>query len=397
VTASSAATLAPAGLADDLEDRHVRIRAGLRELSASCLVATRPQSVTYLTGYTTMTWKLDSRPVTAVLTTDGRLLVVVAETEADSIRLRVPGVEVRTYVEIETVDPGMCLPDGRLQFVPHAVRVLSEAIEEAGSGRVAVDGLDAPWPPIAQLTRLVEGLDGRQVDASGLVWRERLRKTAWERGRMRRAAEALENTYQRLRAQLSPGMTERDIARDFSIAMLESGAHEVGPFGVVAGVERGLFGFPTDKVWEARDLLYVDGAAVVDGYWADFCRTFAARAPTADEQAGYARAREALDVGVSAARPGVTAGALGGAVAAAAGIAAGDTGFGRFGHGIGLNVEPPSLHRDDTTVLEAGLAVCIEPAVNHNGLNFVVEEQFAFTADGVERLSPTAPREILRV
>lgn len=391
------ATLAPAGLARDLEDRHARVRAGMEELGATCLVATREQSVTYLTGYTTMTWKMDSRPIVVVLTADGRLLVVTPETEADSIRLRIPGADVRAYVEIEAVDADMRLPDGRIQFVPHATRVLAEAIEDAGEGRVAIDGLDAPWPPIGQLTRLVDGLDGRAVDASALVWRERLRKTEWEQARMRQASQALEGAYQQLRDRIKPGMTERDIAREFSVAQLEAGAHEVGPFAVVAGVDRGLFGFPTDNVWEAGDLLYLDSAAIVDGYWADYCRTFAARDLTPAEEAGYTRVRNALDAGAAAARAGVTAGELGTAIAAAMDIAPDDVGFGRFGHGIGLNVEPPSLHGDDTTVLEEGFTVCIEPAVEHEGSNFVVEEEYAITADGAERLTPVAPREILRV
>ncbi len=71
--------------------RHARLSEELRELGASCLVAIRDHTVTYLTGYTTMTWKMYSRPIVALLTSDQRLLVLVAETEADSARLRIPG------------------------------------------------------------------------------------------------------------------------------------------------------------------------------------------------------------------------------------------------------------------------------------------------------------------
>ena len=149
---AASAPLAPEGLARDLEGRHARITARLRALGASCLVAIRDQSITYLTGYTTMTWKMYSRPVVAVLAVDGRLMVLTAETEADSARLRIPGADVRAYVELEPVTEAMGLPDGRIQFAPHAGRVLAEMIEDAGSGQVAVDGLDAAWPPIGQLT-----------------------------------------------------------------------------------------------------------------------------------------------------------------------------------------------------------------------------------------------------
>jgi Xaa-Pro aminopeptidase len=398
VSQAASAPLAPEGLARDLEGRHARITARLRALGASCLVAIRDQSITYLTGYTTMTWKMYSRPVVAVLAADGRLMVLTAETEADSARLRIPGADVRAYVELEPVTEAMGLPDGRIQFAPHAGRVLAEMIEDAGSGQVAVDGLDAAWPPIGQLTRLIPELDGRAGDASELVWSLRLCKSGWELDRMREAGAILERAYARLREQLQPGMTERDIARRFSIAQLEEGAHEVGPHAVVAGVDRGLFGFPTDRVWDDDELLYLDGAAIVDGYWSDYCRTFAARVPRSVEVDGYARARAALEEAVSSSPVGRTAGDLGVTMAAAMDIAPGDVGFGRFGHGIGLHVpEPPSLHGDDPTPLEHGFTLCVEPAVEHVGLNFVVEEEHVVTGAGLERLSPRAPAEILVV
>jgi Xaa-Pro aminopeptidase len=396
VSEAASAPLAPEGLAADLKRRHASITTRLRALGASCLVAIRDESITYLTGYTTMTWKMYSRPVVAVLAADGRLMVLTAETEADSVRLRIPDADVRPYVELEPVSEGMGLPDGRIQFAPQAARVLGGMIEDAGSGRIAIEGLDAVWPPIGQLTRLIPGLDGRTFDASELVWSLRLRKSEWELGRMREAGAVLDRAYARLREQLRPGMTERDIARRFSIAQLEEGAHEVGPHAVVAGVDRGLFGFPTDRAWDADELLYLDGAAIVDGYWSDYCRTFAARRPRSVERDGYARARAALDEAVRSSPAGRTAGDLGVTIAAAMSIAPGDVGFGRFGHGIGLHVpEPPSLHGDDPTPLDDGFTLCIEPAVEHAGLNFVAEEEHVVRDAGFERLSPPAPAEIL--
>lgn len=393
---AGSAPLAPAGLADDLVLRHARITATLQELGASCLVAVRDQAVTYLTGYTTMTWKMHSRPVVAVLTATGRLTVVAAETEADSARLRIPGAEVRPYVLLEPVPREARLPDGHIQFAPHAARVLGEVIEDAGSGTVAVDALDAAWPPVGQLTRLIPGLAGRTQDASAWLWDLRLHKTQWELGRMAAASAVLDRTYARLQEELRPGRSEREISRRFSIIQLEEGAHEVGPHAVVAGPDRGLFGFPTDKVWEAGDLLYVDGAPIVDGYWSDYCRTFAARDVRPAERDGYARARAGIDAAVAAFPAVRTAAGLGSAMASAMEIAPHDVGFGRFGHGIGLHVpEPPSLHAADPTPLEDGCVLCVEPAVVHDGVNYVVEEEYVVTSTGLELLSPRSPEHIL--
>ncbi|WP_084964850.1 M24 family metallopeptidase [Thermoactinospora rubra] len=390
------AAFAPAGLDGELRRRHALITAELAEIGASCLVAVRDQSVTYLTGYTTLTWKMYSRPVVAVLTAGGRLMVLAAETEVDSARLRIPGADVWSYVELWPVAPGTGLPDGRIQFAPHAAKVLSEMIEEAGPGVVAVDGLGAAWPPIGQMTALIPSLADRVLDASELIWRLRLRKSDWELDRMRQASAILDRAHDLLREQLRPGMTEREIAKLFSIAQLEAGAHEVGPFGVVAGPDRGLFGGPTDRTWDADELLYVDGAPIVDGYWSDYCRTYAARPVRPAERDGYARARAGLDAAVAEGKPGCTAGRLGTVMAAAMDIAPHTVGFGRFGHGIGLHVpEPPSLHPADSTPLEEGFTICIEPAVVHGGINFVVEEEHLLAATGFERLSPRSPEGII--
>lgn len=396
MTDNTPAPFASPGLAEELRGRHARVISALEAQGETTLVAVRDHTITYLTGYTTMTWKMYSRPVIAVLSTDGRLWLIAAETEADSARLRIPGADVRSYVELEKPSAGQVLPDGRIQFAPAAARVLAEVLEEAGGGSVAVDGLDAAWPPIGQMTSLVPGLPARSRNASHLIWELRLRKSPWELDRMREAADVLGRAYELLRERVKPGMTEREIARHFIIAQWESGAHEVSSLGVVAGPERGLFGFPTDKVWVASELLYVDGAALVDGYWSDFCRTFAARTASTDEADGYARVRRGLDEGVSVAKVGMTAGEVGLAMAHAMQTAPTEVGFGRFGHGIGLHVpEPPSLHQDDDTPLAAGMTICVEPTVVHVGVNYVVEEEHVLTADGFAPLSAPTPNQIL--
>ena len=388
----------PAGLAGELTRRHKLLAHALRASGAGCLVATRDQTVTYLTGYTTTTWKSYSRPIVAVLTAAGKLVVLAPETEADSARTRIPGAEVRTYVTLEPPVPGSALPDGVIQFAPAAARALEGIIEDAGHALVAVDGLDAAWPPVGQPARLIPALAGRLRDASDMVWQARLRKSGWELGRMRAASRVLERAYTQLTAELRPGMTEREIARRFVIAQWEEGAHDVGQLGVVAGPSRGLFGAPTERAWDKDELLYVDGCAIVDGYWSDYCRTYAVGSPASAQRDGYARARAGLQAALATAGAAQTAGDLGRCMAQAMGIGPADVGFGRFGHGIGLHApEPPSLHPADATTLEPGFTLCIEPAVAHEGVNFVLEEEHTLTDAGWERLSPEAPAEIVQI
>ena len=167
---------------------------------------------------------------------------------------------------------------------------------------------------------------------------------------------------------------------------------------MVADTTRGLFGAPTDRAWQAGQVLYVDGGVIVDGYWADFCRMYTVGAPTTTQSEGYAVARRGLDYAQSNFHAGMTAGGLCRLVQQSTGIEPGDVGFGRFGHGIGLYMpEPPSIHIDDDTELGEGTVLCIEPAVLYQGANYVVEEEHVVAADRLHLISPAAPENLIGI
>ena len=69
----------------------------------------------------------------------------------------------------------------------------------------------------------------------------------------------------------------------------------------------------------------------------------------------------------------------------------------RVGHGLGLGVtEMPHVAEHDNTVLEAGMAITIEPGVASVHGTFHVEENVLVTERGFELLS-TAKRELWSV
>src|SRR5688572_9350167 len=144
--------------ADDLEAeltrRHAILRADLADTGGDALVATREGVVTYLTGYTTATWSNHSRPIVAILT-PSTLDVVCAETEADAVRARVPGVSVHPYVELRPPHGFNGLPDGVIQFTPHACEVLAAVLRERDAQRIGVDALGAVHPPASRIVDLL--------------------------------------------------------------------------------------------------------------------------------------------------------------------------------------------------------------------------------------------------
>ena len=383
------------GLAAELTRRHAILRAGLAEAGGDALVATREGAVTYLTGYTTATWSNHSRPIVAILT-PSTLDVVCAETEADAVRSRVPGVSVHPYVELRSPDGLTGLPDGEIQFTPHAREVLGSVLRKRDALRIGVDALGAVHPPTSRIVDLLpESIE--RFDASRQLWGVRLRKSAWEIERMRTACDILDRAFTDLRVALRPGMSERDIHNILAAASFTHGAHRLGYTMAVAGVERGLFGDPTERRWQKGEVLFVDGGVVVDGYWADYCRMYTSGPPTSSQRDDHARAGAALDTPL-ALESVPTASTLGRAIGSALDLPPGSVGFGRFGHGIGLYMpEPPSLHPDDPTPLDDGVVLCVEPAYLGTTGNYVVEEEHVVSNGRLRRISPEAPRTLIEI
>jgi Xaa-Pro aminopeptidase len=379
----------------DLIRRQAILRQSLADAGGDALVATREGVVTYLTGYTTATWSNHSRPIVAILTPT-TLDVICAETEADAVRWRVPGVTVYPYVELRPVAGLRGLPDGAIQFTPHACEVLATVLRERDAATIGVDALGAVHPPASRIVDLLPPSIGR-FDASEFVWAARLRKSAWEIERLRAASDILERAFADLQAALRPGMSEREIHNILVAASFTHGAHRLGYTMAVAGVDRGLFGDPTERRWQKGEVLFVDGGVVVDGYWADYCRMYTVGAPTPSQRDDYARAVHALDAAVALdAAP--TASSLGNAIGSALDLPPGDVGFGRFGHGIGLYMpEPPSLHPDDPTPLEDGTVLCVEPAYLGSTGNYVVEEEHVVRNGRLSRISPQAPHSLIEI
>lgn len=383
----------------EIRRRRSGLVSDLRRLGADALVASREGVVTYLTGYTTRTWSNSSRPILAVLFADESLVLVCAEAEADAVRERAPASAVVTYATLSPVDGSSPLPDGRVQFVPEVAERLRRILVERSVEVVAVEGLRAAFPPVAQITSLVPEFERRAIDASRLVWDRRLRKSDWEVDRLREASEVLRRAFEGLEARLRPGLTERRIHGMLAAAAFEAGADELGYTNVVAGTDRGLFGAPTDRTWQRGEALYVDGGVVVDGYWADFCRMYTAGRRTSSQIDGYGLACNALRQALAAFEPGSTAADLCRVIGGATGLAPDEAaGFGRFGHGIGLHMpEPPSIHALDDTPLTDGMVLCVEPAVLHGGANYVVEEEHVVREGRMVRISPAAPETMREI
>jgi Xaa-Pro aminopeptidase len=147
------------------------------------------------------------------------------------------------------------------------------------------------------------------------------------------------------------------------------------------------------------DMLWIDLGVRAAGYWSDTCRAGVVGGPSQRQQELQRRIVEATAAGVEMIRPGVPVAdiaresfrlrdAIEGAVPVP---------IGRAGHGIGLSItEYPHVAEYDSTVLEPGMAITVEPFVSDDSGMYCVEEVAVVTENGYELLT-NAPRDLFAI
>ncbi len=220
---------------------------------------------------------------------------------------------------------------------------------------------------------------------------------------MRQAVEIAERALQRLLDQgaIRPGRSEREVAAELQIAMLQEGSQgEAFPPLVQAGPNSAQpHASPSDRLLAEGDLLIVDWGAAYQGYRSDITRTLVLGEPTAE----MLRVHDAVLAANQSARLVVRPGLPGQEIDRAARRSITLAGYGKFflhrtGHGLGLEThEPPYLVEGNLGLLEAGMAFTVEPGVYVPGLGGVrIEDDVVVTENGSQTLTHL-PRELVRL
>jgi Xaa-Pro dipeptidase len=258
-------------------------------------------------------------------------------------------------------------------------------------------GMDEKGAPFGFLGALGEALPGARVlpAADHLRWVRKV-KTPAELDRIAASAAAAETGIRAAVAAARPGATERELVREFELAVVGLGARPkftLIKFGraAVAGQRR-----PTDVPLRRGDAIWFDVGCVRDGYWSDLARVFTLGEPAPKLARYYAAVLAGEQRGLTETKPGTTGGEL--FDLTVDGVRqAGLPHYRRqhVGHGIGVEIYDPVLvtpGNDD--VIEEGTVVNIETPYYEFGFGAVhVEDPFVVEAGG-NRLLTTLDRDL---
>jgi Xaa-Pro aminopeptidase len=362
-------------------DHHRRIGLLRRRLSRaglSGLLVTHLPDIRYLSGFTGSSAALAVTRRAVRLFTDGRY----AEQAASEVKA--------AQVEIVSGAPAVA-----------AVQWL------AAQPGAEIAGFDPNWTTVAELGRWRDGLPARlrrgflSALAAPLVENLRLVKDEDELALMREAALLGCRLFDHILGFVRPGMAETEVA-----AELEHRARLLGAEGmsfetiVASGVRSALpHGRATAAPLPRRGFLTLDFGIIHGGYCSDMTRTVCLGGPRADERRAYEAVLEAQEAAVAAVAPGVRCGEVDEAardVLRKAGLAEAFTHS--TGHGVGLEIhEPPRVGAGQTTRLQTGMVVTIEPGIYlANRFGIRIEDMVAVTATGGQVLTP-APKALIEL
>ncbi|MFP4054833.1 MAG: M24 family metallopeptidase [Phycisphaerae bacterium] len=343
-----------------------------KDAKADALLITRPEDVSYLTGFTGG----DS----AALLTGKRTVLVTDGRYSEQAQSECPGVEVHSRSKA-------------------LLEVVAEYFHEYKANLMAVQGghMTVVW---AEALGKYVG-KGKLVSTRELVTKLREEKDESEVAAVRRSIGVAEKAFAELVGQgrkAFVGRSEREVAAELDYRMRCGGASASAFETIVAAGTNGSKPHyrPSDRKIGRHEPVLIDWGALVEGYCSDLTRVvFTGRIP-AELAEVYSVVLRAQKAGIDAIRPGVACKT----VDAAARKVIEDAGYGEafvhgLGHGIGREIhERPHVAGSVTDRLRSGMITTVEPGIYLPGIGGVrIEDDVLVTAKGRRKLT-SLPRDM---
>jgi Xaa-Pro dipeptidase len=368
-----------------IDERQLRVTAAARSVGAGWAVITSPDSVCYATGYEvayeTGPSPFAGGPVTVLVAPDATTHLVVVNSDTTSAQ--------ESHAASVTGYEGFSVDHPLRGHETFAGAVAATAKAIGLSGVCAVERGSFPWSLGEALDPFVTAF----VPFDDALSRARMVKTPDEITALRRCGDVASAGQRAAAHATREGRSELDVFAAIRLAMETLVGRRVCVAGEYSsGVDRtaAVFDWPGTRRLERGDPVIVDLAPRVAGYWGDSCNTLVVGAEASHAlSAVHAAATAGIECACETLRPGITAAAFDAAVRRAVVAAGGGEYPHHSGHGIGASVhENPRLVPGDTTMLEPGMVIMVEPATYHAGVASArLEWMFLVTDAGNEVLT----------
>jgi len=354
----------------EYQQRLSRVQQGMQAQQLDVLLLSCEPDVRYFSGFFTQFWQSPTRPWFLLVPLSGKPVAVIpsigeycmSQTWID---------EIHTWSSPHETDDGVSL-------LANTLKTLT-----GNSGRIGLPmGRETHLRmPMGDFDKVKAQLANHEwIDATQLLQHTRMVKSPAEITKIRHVCQIASDVFEGAPAWLHTGMTDVDVFRQFKIKALEAGVDDVSYLvgGAGSGGYEDIISPPAAHTLQTGDVLILDTGCVWDGYFCDYDRNYSFGPASSAVSSAYQRAWDAIlsdgndDAGSS---------------------------VGRLGHGLGTQLtEQASITSFDTTVLEAGMVITLEPGLVYDGIKMMVhEENIVITDSGAEYLSRRAAQQIVEV
>jgi Xaa-Pro aminopeptidase len=320
---------------------------------------------------------------------EGEAIAVVTRDGQVTLHLDDPGEGERASLEC---------PDVAIVVAPDLVGTVGALLTRLGNRRTAA----------GPKRHLPHGLAKRRdefrfEDATRLLDRLLMVKAEDELAAVRRASRLADEGYAVFRDAARAGRQDFELVAEIEAFFRGHGVDDNFMIIGVGGPEVRGMAPPTGRRLQPGDLVTTELTPCVDGYYVQICRTLVLGEPSAVQRRAFGVFHEALEAGIAAVRPGVTAAD----VARAENDVFRRYGLGDFvtseytrvrGHGLGLFPDTkPHILEDVETELVEGMSLIVHPNTYHPEAGYIVlGDSLIVGPDGAEVLT-TTPRSLFAV
>ena len=360
-------------------DFEERIRSLPKKTGVDAIVAMSPENFAYISqAYIITVEMVRPRQAFAVVPRDGEPVALICSIEESLTREESWIENIRTYTE----------------YVDYPIEALAPILRDMGLDRGKV-GMDLRYLPQVDWSRLTDILpDMEIIDTTEEVAKLRAIKTEKEIAKLEFASKSTHQAAQEALSESSLGESEKAMANRMLFKMIEKGAD--GSFFIVfgSGPRSALtHGFPSDRIAKESEIIRFDFGGRYGMFTSDFARTYSTGNPTEVQRRAYRNLKEIQEETINAIRPGIKAEDVFYSCKSAFEKRNVPFFMPHVGHSFGVELhEHPMMRPGDTTVIEKGMVINIEPVLkDEDGSMYHLEDLVEVTDDGYRLLTLGLP------
>ena len=373
---------------EEFTNRISKMQENLDRENIEAIIITSPSNFRYFSGLDSNFWESPTRPWFLVISKKNPIKAIIPSIGITALeKTLIKDIEV--WQSPNPNDEGVTLLKKTIKNFPKNSKIGFELAFESHLRMSIQDFINIQK----------ELSDYKFVDVSKIIWGLRKIKSENEIENITQICSIASNVFDTFPEKIYTNITEKKATSIFKKELINNGADYIMYMACASG-EGGydqIITNPTEKKLNNGDILIIDTGSTLNGYFCDFDRNFGFGKINDISLDAYTKLWESIESTLEIIKPGISCAEIYSSLSKNLIAKDGNDGsVGRMGHGLGLQLtEPPSIMRNDHTVIEKNMIITLEPSIELDKNKILVqEENLLITENGYKLLSTRTPEKL---